>query len=45
MKAAAYYSTGAPDILRYEDAGPGMNSYKALIEVKAIIIEGGDVLP
>ena len=45
MKAAVYYETGAPDVLRYEDvpdpeAGPGM----VLIDVEAISIEGGDTL-
>ncbi|MBX3024358.1 zinc-binding dehydrogenase [bacterium] len=45
MKAAVYYDTGAPDVLRYEDVpdpvcGPGM----VLIEVRAVSIEGGDTL-
>jgi NADPH2:quinone reductase len=45
MKAAVYYETGAPDVLRYEDVpdpecGPGM----VLIAVEAISIEGGDTL-
>jgi len=45
MKAAVYYETGGPEVFRYEDVaeptcGPGM----ALIEVKAISIEGGDTL-
>ena len=45
MKAAVYYETGAPDVLRYEDVpdpvpGPG----DVLIEVEAISIEGGDTL-
>ncbi len=45
MKAAVYYETGAPDVFRYEDVpdpvcGPG----SVLIEVKAVSIEGGDVL-
>jgi NADPH2:quinone reductase len=45
MKAAVYYETGAPDVLRYEDvpdpvSGPGM----VLIAVEAISIEGGDTL-
>ncbi|MDX2169539.1 MAG: zinc-binding alcohol dehydrogenase family protein [Deltaproteobacteria bacterium] len=44
MKAAVYYETGAPSVLRYEDVpdpvcGPG----GVLIEVKAIGIEGGDL--
>jgi NADPH2:quinone reductase len=45
MKAAVYYETGKPDVLRYEDrpdpaCGPG----SVLVDVKAISIEGGDVL-
>lgn len=45
MKAAVYYETGAPDVLRYEDvpdpvAGPG----EVLVRVEAISIEGGDTL-
>jgi NADPH2:quinone reductase len=45
VKAAVYYETGAPDVLRYEDVpdpvpGPG----DVLIDVEAISIEGGDTL-
>jgi NADPH:quinone reductase len=45
MKAAVYYETGAPDVLRYEDVpdpvpGPG----DLLVQVEAISIEGGDTL-
>lgn len=45
MKAAVYYETGAPDVLRYEDVpdpvpGPG----DVLLRVEAISIEGGDTL-
>jgi NADPH:quinone reductase len=45
MKAAVYYKTGPPEVLRYEDVpdptcGPG----DVLIEVEAISIEGGDTL-
>jgi NADPH2:quinone reductase len=45
MKAAVYYETGLPDVFKYEDrpdpeCGPG----SVLIDVKAISIEGGDVL-
>src|SRR5579872_4627733 len=45
MKAAVYYETGAPEVLRYEDvpdpvAGPG----ELLVAVQAISIEGGDTL-
>lgn len=45
MKAAVYYETGAPDVFRYEDvADPPARPGAALIDVKAISIEGGDVL-
>ncbi len=45
MKAAVYYETGGPEVLRYEDVsdpepGPG----DILIAVEAISIEGGDTL-
>jgi NADPH2:quinone reductase len=45
VKAAVYYETGPPDVLRYENVpdpvcGPG----DALIDVEAISIEGGDTL-
>ncbi len=45
MKAAVYYETGRPEVFRYEDVpdpvcGPGA----VLIDVKAVSIEGGDVL-
>jgi NADPH:quinone reductase len=45
MKAAVYYETGAPEVLRYEDVpdpvpGPG----DVLIDVQAVSIEGGDTL-
>jgi NADPH2:quinone reductase len=45
MKAAVYYETGAPDVLRYEDV-PDPECYPGgvLIEVEAISIEGGDTL-
>ena len=44
MKAAVYYSTGPPDVFKYEDVpdptcGPGA----VLIDIAAISIEGGDV--
>src|SRR4030095_4616234 len=45
MKAAVYYETGSPDVLRYEDVpDPTCPPYGVLIEVQAISIEGGDVL-
>ena len=45
MKAAVYYETGPPDVLRYEDVpdpvcGPG----DVVVDVQAISIEGGDTL-
>jgi NADPH2:quinone reductase len=45
VKAAVYYTTGNPDVLRYEDVpdptcGPG----DVLVRVEAISIEGGDTL-
>ena len=45
MKAAVYYETGPPDVLRYEDVpDPGAVPASVLIEVEAISIEGGDTL-
>jgi NADPH2:quinone reductase len=45
MKAAVYYETGAPDVFRYEDRPePECRPGTVLIDVKAISIEGGDVL-
>jgi NADPH2:quinone reductase len=45
MKAAVYYETGAPDVFRYEDRpDPECGTGSALIDVKAISIEGGDTL-
>src|SRR5947208_9103250 len=45
MKAAAYYETGAPEVFRYEDVpDPVCQPGGVLIDVKAISIEGGDVL-
>lgn len=45
MKAAVYYQTGAPDVFRYEDLpDPPLHPKGVLIDVKAIAIEGGDVL-
>ena len=45
MKAAVYYETGAPSVLRYEDVDdplPGPD--EMLTRVEAISIEGGDTL-
>jgi len=45
MKAAVYYETGVPGVLRYEDVpDPALHPKGVLIDVKAIGIEGGDVL-
>ena len=45
MKAAIYYETGSPDVLRYEDVpDPECRPGGILIDVKAISIEGGDLL-
>jgi NADPH:quinone reductase len=45
MKAAVYYETGAPDVFRYEDVpDPTLQPGAVLLDVKAISIEGGDVL-
>jgi NADPH2:quinone reductase len=45
VKAAVYYETGAPDVFRYEDVpDPACQPGGIVIDVKAISIEGGDVL-
>lgn len=45
MKAAVYYETGNPDVFRYEELpDPACQPAGVLIDVKAISIEGGDVL-
>jgi NADPH2:quinone reductase len=45
MKAAVYYETGKPDVLKYEEVpDPPLHPQGVLIDVKAIGIEGGDVL-
>lgn len=45
MKAAVYYQTGAPEVFRYEDVpDPQCSPGSVLVDVKAISIEGGDVL-
>jgi NADPH2:quinone reductase len=45
MKAAVYYQTGPPSVFRYEEMpDPRCGSDEILIDVKAISIEGGDVL-
>ncbi|MCP4752345.1 MAG: zinc-binding alcohol dehydrogenase family protein [Proteobacteria bacterium] len=45
MKAAVYYKTGAPGVFKYEEVpDPQCGPYDVLIDVKAVAIEGGDVL-
>jgi len=45
VKAAVYYSTGDPDVLRYEDMpDPTCGAGEVLVKVEAISIEGGDTL-
>ncbi len=45
MKAAVYYETGGPEVLRYEDvADPVMAGNELMVRVEAISIEGGDTL-
>ena len=44
MKAAVYYETGRPEVLRYEEVpDPVCHPRGVVIDVKAIGIEGGDV--
>jgi NADPH2:quinone reductase len=45
VKAAVYYETGGPEVLRYEDvAKPACQPGGVLIDVEAISIERGDTL-
>jgi len=45
MKAAVYYETGTPEVFRYEDVpDPQCHPNGIVIDVKAVSIEGGDVL-
>ena len=45
MKAAVYYETGSPDVFRYEDVpDPQCHPRGVVVDVKAVSIEGGDVL-
>ena len=45
MKAAVYYEAGPPSVFRYEDVpDPACHPDGVLIDVKAVSIEGGDVL-
>jgi NADPH2:quinone reductase len=45
MKAAVYYETGSPDVLKYEDvADPPCYPSGVVIRVEAVSVEGGDTL-
>ena len=45
VKAAVYYETGPPNVLRYEDVpDPVCGPADVLVQVEAISIEGGDTL-
>ena len=45
MKAAVYYENGAPSVFKYEELPePVLQPGGVLVDVKAIAIEGGDVL-
>lgn len=45
MKAAVYYETGPPSVFRYEEMpDPACHPDGVLADVKAVSIEGGDVL-
>ena len=45
MKAAVYYQTGGPEVLRYEEVpDPVAGPQDLLVRVEAISIEGGDTL-
>lgn len=45
MKAAVYYETGGPEVLKYEDVpDPELHRRGIIVRVEAISIEGGDTL-
>ena len=45
MKAAVYYETGTPDVLRYEEVpDPAVGPGEVLVKVAFVSIEGGDTL-
>lgn len=45
MKAAVYYETGGPEVLRYEEvADPPLHPKGVIVQVAAIGIQGGDTL-
>ncbi len=45
MKAAVYYASGAPEVLRYEEVpDPTLGADQVIVEVRAVGVQGGDVL-
>ena len=45
MKAAVYYETGGPEVLRFEDVtDPTIGPMDLLVKVEVVSIEGGDTL-
>jgi NADPH:quinone reductase len=45
MKAAVYYTSGGPEVLRYEDVpDPELGPDRVMVEVKAVGVQGGDLL-
>jgi NADPH:quinone reductase len=45
MKAAVYYETGGPEVLKYEDVpDPTCHRKGVIVRVEAVSIEGGDTL-
>lgn len=45
MKAAVYYRTGGPDVFKYEEVpDPVVRPGGLLVEIKAVSIQGGDLL-
>lgn len=45
MKAAVYYETGGPEVFRYEEVpDPQVRSGGLIVQVKAVSIQGGDLL-
>ena len=45
MKAAVYYKTGPPEVLKYEDVpDPVVYPGGVIVAIEAISIEGGDTL-
>jgi len=45
MKAAVYYENGGPEVFKYEEVpDPPLSPHGVRIDVKAIAVEGGDVL-